>query len=535
MRMPARSSYTRQPVSLLRLLASSFLGITDRQRAVLVMLALVAITGRLHADPGPLAPCDVDEDGDVDLDDYSAFDTCHTGPLDTHDASQTCTLADSNSDGHVDVLDFRNLQACFSGPGNLADTDCALRPISIALDGACAGGSLPDPSQAPGPDLHKVTINAADAICNDGSPGIFYIRRAVDAEHLNRWVFHFEGGGSCADYTSCMDRWCGFGFHTAAKMSSNWAHDSIAGQGIFNAPESPLAANNLAYLYYCSSDEWSGRRSNAVLTSEVDPNQSYSLHFRGHRILEAALEMFLSGPVTSDSGDETVPPLANATDVLITGTSGGANGTRFNIDWIASHFDPSQTTVRAVLDAGFIPSTEVIDDPVLFQLMEDFMQQDGENKKDLYNPFWDQSCVQTLGNASDWWRCVNGTYTTLNHITTPFFQRMDVTDSNAAGSFVSVFNATLDEFAELVIASFALLPDISTTAVEADQIDFVPGVYGSNCSQHVALTTNDYFLISTVDDADGVPRTFDQALRDWLMGSDVFIVDEHPAQSSTCP
>ncbi|MCP4246749.1 MAG: hypothetical protein GY778_06840 [bacterium] len=534
--MSVGSNHLSSPVDQRRLFGPSCPGIAYRWPTVLVTLALVTTAGRLQAQPGPLVPCDIDEDNDVDLDDYSALFSCHTGPAATHDGTQTCAFADSNGDGHVDGRDFGNLQACFSGAGNPADSDCAARPIAIALDGACIGGSLPDPSQAPGPDLHKVTIDAADAICNDGSPGVFYIRRAVDAAHLNGWVFHIEAGGSCTDFESCMERWCGFGpVHTAAKMSSNWAHNSITVQGIFNRAGSALAANNLVYFYYCSSDQWSGGRSNALLTSQADPTQSYSMHFRGHRILEAALNMLLSGPVTSDSGAETVPPLGNATEVLVTGTSAGANGTRFNVDWIASHFDPAVTNVRTVLDAGLTPSTEVLDDPILVQLVEDNTRQGAELQSDLYHPFWDQSCVQMLGGTPDWWRCVSATYVTLNHITTPFFQRMDITDSRSAGTFLAEYGVPLDAFADGVIASLALLPDIDTTAAEAGQINFVPGVYGSNCSQHVALTTNNYFLISTLDDANSIPHTFDQALRAWLMGADVFIVDEHPAQTSTCP
>ncbi len=513
-------------------LGVSFRRAIIRSSAVAFTFALAGTS--VHAQLGPVVACDVDEDGDVDLDDYSAFVSCGTGPLLAHDGLQTCSFADSNSDGHVDVLDFRNLQSCFSGANNPGNANCAVRPIGIALSLPCQGGSPPAPSQGPGLDLHKVTISAPDAICNDGSPGVFYIRRAESAEHLTRWVFHLEGGGSCLDAQACADRWCGSGFHTAAKMSSLWAHDAIAGRGIFDLAQSPLADSNLVYLYYCSSDEWSGRRSNAVLTSDVDPGMTYSLHFRGHRILEAALNMLLAGPVTSDSGEQLIPPLGTASEVLFTGSSGGANGVRLNVDWVASHFDPTQTALRAVLDAGLTPIPEVLGDPVDAAILEERTRLQGELKLDVYHPFWDESCVQLLGDGPDSWRCAEGSYTTLNHITTPFFQRMDITDPRPSSSFVPLLDSTLDEFADAVLASLALLPDIGTTAFEADQIDFIPGVFGSNCSQHTALTSNSYFLVHTVDDDSGFPRTFDEALRAWLMGSSVFIADEHPAQTSTC-
>ena len=128
------------------------------------MFALLVAANTAQAQAGPVVPCDVDEDGDVDLDDFLAFVSCQTGPLDTHDSTQICAFADSNSDGHVDVLDFRNLQACFSGSGNVGDSNCAVRPIAVALNLPCANGSLPDPSQPSGLDLHKVTNFRLDTV-----------------------------------------------------------------------------------------------------------------------------------------------------------------------------------------------------------------------------------------------------------------------------------------------------------------------------------------------------------------------------------
>ncbi len=502
--------------------------------ATILVVPAFGSAGVLRAQPGPLVPCDVDEDGDVDLDDYAAFDACHTGPSVTHDGTQSCAFADGNSDGHVDAADFKDLQVCFSGAGNPADGGCAVRPIAVEFAGGC-GGNPPSPTMAAGPDMHKVTINAPDAVCNDGSPGVFYIRRAENG-NLDRWVFFIQGGGGCGDFENCMRRWCGLHpVYTAAKMSTLWAHDSIAGQGIFNRAESPLAAANLVYFYYCSSDSWTGTRSNAVLSSEVDPDQTYSLHFRGHRILEAALDMLLAGGVTSDNGEETVPPLSTATEILFTGTSAGANGARDHVDWFAAQFDPSQTTVRAVFDAAFPPSTEAFDDPAIVAAIDASAEAGAVLRAELYHAFWDESCVQTLGGTDDWWRCASGTYVGLNHVTTPFFQRMDITDPLPSGAMMDAFGVPLDVFAAATIDSLAMLPDIGTNAAEAGQIDYVPGVYGPNCSQHVALTTNSYFLMSTVDDDSGIPRTFDEALRARLAGTDVFVVDQHPAASSTCP
>lgn len=513
----------------------SFIAISGNKIVRVMALMSILTVPNVHAQSGPEISCDVDEDGDVDFDDFLVLSSCQSGPAMMHNGSQPCRYADSNSDGHVDVLDFRNLQACFSGSGNAAAAGCAIRPIGIALSLPCGSGNPPDPSQTNGQDLQKVTINAPNAICNDGSPGVMYIRRAAAPAQNNRWVFYIEAGGSCDDLMSCAARWCGTGpIYTAAKMSSHWAYDSIEGVGIFNRPASVLASANLVFFYYCSSDLWAGQRSNVVFSAEGDPTLSYTLHFRGHRILEAGLEMLLSGPVTSDSGEETLPALSDATQVLVTGSSAGSVGARYHLDWIASHFNSAQTTVRGVFDTGHVPLGEMFGDPSVSQMISDASQAKVEHESDLYNSFWDQSCVSMLEGTPDWWRCGIGTYTALNHITTPFFQRMDLTDSNPTSSFQQAFGVTVDEFAAATIGALALLPNIGTTAAEADQIDFVPGVYGPNCGQHLALTTDNYFLASTVDDGGGVPRTFDESLRAWLLGGGVFIVDEHPALMSSC-
>ncbi|MGD8210079.1 MAG: pectin acetylesterase-family hydrolase [Desulfobacterales bacterium] len=82
--------------------------------------------------------------------------------------------------------------------------------------GVCS--TNPDPPAAPGPNatsqlkacsaanpsecLQRVTIpmnNFPNATCNDGSPGIFYVRPGA-GEDANKWIIHTQGGGSCGDY-----------------------------------------------------------------------------------------------------------------------------------------------------------------------------------------------------------------------------------------------------------------------------------------------------------------------------------------------
>ena len=57
---------------------------------------------------------DCDDDGDVDLADFLAFQTCFTGPGGSLDPG--CECADFNGDGDVDLQDFLSFQAAYTGP-----------------------------------------------------------------------------------------------------------------------------------------------------------------------------------------------------------------------------------------------------------------------------------------------------------------------------------------------------------------------------------------------------------------------------------
>ncbi len=77
----------------------------------------VIIAGRAARCNQP--PQDVDIDGDVDLSDFSDFQTCFNGPnrpwTDSADPA-VCACLDATKDGDVDLQDFGVFQACFNGP-----------------------------------------------------------------------------------------------------------------------------------------------------------------------------------------------------------------------------------------------------------------------------------------------------------------------------------------------------------------------------------------------------------------------------------
>ena len=59
---------------------------------------------------------DCDGDGDVDLQDFLAFQNCYSGPGAPLDPG--CECVDFDDDGNVDLSDFLSFQTAFTGPGN---------------------------------------------------------------------------------------------------------------------------------------------------------------------------------------------------------------------------------------------------------------------------------------------------------------------------------------------------------------------------------------------------------------------------------
>lgn len=66
---------------------------------------------------------DLDNDCDVDEEDYLSWQGCVTGAA-IPQVNEECFLADFDFDNDVDMDDFGILQRCISGSGQLADVDC---------------------------------------------------------------------------------------------------------------------------------------------------------------------------------------------------------------------------------------------------------------------------------------------------------------------------------------------------------------------------------------------------------------------------
>lgn len=409
--------------------------------------------------------------------------------------------------------------------------------ISDALADVCPDAGSPGEwpnSLAKGEDMHRVTLDYPGAVCNDGTPAVMFVRRGAEARQ-GRWVFHVQGGGGCGDHKSCTDRWCGDqGIYDGSKMSSSWAPETIGGKGILQiSDDNPFADANHVFLYYCSSDSWVGRKSGAVLEPrEGEDGEPLTLHFRGHTIIEGAVDALFAG-ATSDDGAVELPTLDTASEVLWTGVSAGSGGAQYNADWFASHFDPSQTSVYGVFDAGFRPVPQAMPDASFAEALQaQAKARYDEVSLPLYDAFLDQSCLdaQPEGEA---WRCLDATSVLLDHVTTPFFLRTDLRDPVSSEGFMAL-GPGLAAFAQASLMTLPLIHAADESAAEAAAYVRKPGIYAPSCKQHVAITNNAYFGATTLQGPEGGAHTFSSALAAWLAGEDVYLTDTHPPSRSDC-
>lgn len=408
--------------------------------------------------------------------------------------------------------------------------------IAQALDGKCPGGAPPGTGVASGNELRKVTLSAdPDALCNDGSPAIMYVRAASSAAAAGSWVIHLQPGGACGTWEECRNRWCSFqSSYDAAKMSSTFAPDATIASGIFarNAANAFGAANQV-YVYYCSSDSHRGRKRDLVFDDPAGIGPSFRLHFQGFRIIEAVNDALQKG-VSSDDGKESLPPLGAAKQILFSGSSAGSSGQTGLLDWWSAQYPNAK--LAGMLDSITDPLPEDVADPTIAAAYAEGQKQNYANVLvAAHDSFMDQSCVAAHPGA-DAHLCGLGSHVRLNHITTPFFVRQDLRDPVQFGYF-GLTGASLGQFADAVHATmqrFATLPQSSEEKVTA-----APGVHVSNCGQHIVMLNSPWFGVAaqqnaSVADQAGAPVTLHDGLRDWVLGKPSVAIDTHPSTKSSC-
>jgi hypothetical protein len=180
--------------------------------------------------------------------------------------------------------------------------------------------------------LHKLENSQTNnAICNDGSPGAYYLRKGT----AKKWVIHLAGGWWCWDEPSCKNRWDNMRFlmttthlgPTIDQYNGIFSNDSLKNPSFHDA--------NYVWVYYCSSDSYSGDRAASPETG--------GFHFRGKNIIKNVIQELI------DKHD-----MKSAAEVLFTGCSAGGMGVLINIDFVGSIVRSQIEGVKyqAFIDAG---------------------------------------------------------------------------------------------------------------------------------------------------------------------------------------
>lgn len=199
---------------------------------------------------------------------------------------------------------------------------------------------LDDPMFRP---LYKVTLPASTgAVCNDGSPYVYYLSSTQYFSGQTKWVAMLAGGAWCFDAYSCNERWNN---QPQLMSSKNYTAQVGFGPAILsgNSTFNPHFWDwNFVFLPYCTSDDFSGN----------SPSNPTPWSFMGSKIVPA---------VFNDLKDRGTIDVPGAT-IVLGGSSAGAEGVLPNLDRLASMFPQAQ--VMGLLDSGwFLDSTPYYSHP----------------------------------------------------------------------------------------------------------------------------------------------------------------------------
>jgi hypothetical protein len=373
---------------------------------------------------------------------------------------------------------------------------------------------------AAGTDMVRHTINTErfpNAICNDGSPAVFYFAPHTDPADRGKWIVFLQGGGGCQDGQSCAERWCSIDTNFGMdKMTSTLTRPSIRIGGFLSPdPRSRFSTWNRVLVHYCSSDSWAG--TNTALTQAAVGGQTrdYTVHLKGSYIVDAVLDTLrASGKrrvARPSSGGAPWPDLDTATHVILAGSSGGAGGVRNNADRVGEKLrlsNPGLIDYRAVLDA--------------MNLLE---QPPRPDALEFRGTRGDQSCASA--HPGEEWVCGGGHHVVMNHLTTPFFLRADLQDQLVASNFVEAGLGSYSTYGAEVEAVLRT-PPIPEEARGGDI-----GMFAPQCRHHEAFTDNEPVFQVRVD---GI--NFHDLVWNWWRGAQPQQAIHHftaPGAAANCP
>ena len=407
-----------------------------------------------------------------------------------------------------------------------------------------------------------------EARCNDGTAAVFYFRPHEGEENRDRWVVQLQGGGGCRDAESCAKRWCSVDTNFGAtQMSSRFApSEDIDGKGILRRRQgNPWGDYNQVFVRYCTSDTWSGTNANILATAphpRTGEDVAYVTSFLGARVVDAVISTLSADPVAPlvyDRGESReMPDLDDAQFVVLAGASAGGGGTVRNLDHFADTLRETNTLcqgsdcpldVRGLIDSAYGPAIENLgfeetEFCTAFGLCtaEAFLRRDTLASAAFRGDRTDQSCTEwhTANAPGTEWQCTQS-HVIEEHLTTPFFLRMGLTDSLISRNTMERHHTDekgaaidLQSFARIVRDQLIALPGIQATAHEAEAIAIPVGIFGPSCSKHETLRCNEATYEVTVE-LDGVAYDMFDVMLNWLAGDGPAAVVTADRGSDHCP
>ena len=244
----------------------------------------------------------------------------------------------------VDIFSAADLSPSTAAVVVVADAEAPL-PVSPP----------PPPPPPPSPSLYtRVLLTdavASGAVCLDGSPGAFYIRKPISTAAAttsttgtdnNKWTLFMEGGGWCAGDENCLWR-------AGTDLGSSKAYPptpvGMESTSLFDM----LPDQTVVYAKYCDGGSWTGNVSAPVRVGNA------TIYYRGRRLLDALLDDLLARG------------LATADEFLFSGCSAGALTTYVHADYVAARVRARSPNVRvaALGDAMFsLQHKDYNNDPV---------------------------------------------------------------------------------------------------------------------------------------------------------------------------
>ena len=310
---------------------------------------------------------------------------------------------------------------------------------------------------------------ARQAVCNDGSPAIYYFRESKNDS--DKWVVNFKGGGSCSNSADCAQRW-----QQGRYLMTSIPHkDYMTGVGILSSdPEinPDFHDYNHVYAYYCSSDNWHG--------DTVIQAGNRTFEARGWKILEAIYEDL---------------PIDGASEILMTGTSAGVGAVKHNIDRVASWFPDAD--VKGVLDSGWTTNAAKRYLATLLLNEDSPAGREAVEKSEYFNFQYDESCKEKYPDNYAFACSID--LRMHDEIETPVFYYVDQYDSNKIG------NLGIDDFDDPKQQEW-LLDYMEFTR---DSIASLEHVFSPAVGFHTALVTSRFYTV----EIDGY--SFAEVLANW--------------------